>query len=441
MQRWCKSPRFHSANQFHVPITFSSNEWMPWSLKVPPEAKIDQKWWNMLEALWIEAHVLTDGLAGAEGRMIGIIGLHHKSAREGDFPLDLLEKGMKVKIEETCHPRWLIEGLALKHIVSIVFFSTQQYLHSNPLNICTVLWPCFDWHVRCLLITVLSWHRYFVSKTAFQHQCGGQCKEASATQKIDKVRILNSVAFPRLGTCDFEDVQSYPAGDPSFQLVDEALASHFALASWYGLSVWHVLSPPVRRGLLNFVSFRRFLAAADLKCSCPEFSWCLLDDSCKLPCEKDSQKECEKKCQADCQKECQNICQGDCQKECLSLCQIECQSFCQIECLCTCPEYVSERCRSLCQTEWQSHIIFRTECQNLRQIASIYCMSERMKMSYYISDQLSEFMSDRMAEGMSDSTPEFMSDRNGHNLFQVGCQSLCHVEPPKIERNIRRYAR
>ena len=29
-----------------------------------------------------EAHVLTDGLAGAESRMIGIIGLHHKAARE-----------------------------------------------------------------------------------------------------------------------------------------------------------------------------------------------------------------------------------------------------------------------------------------------------------------------------------------------------------------------
>ena len=39
-----------------------------------------------------EAHVLTDGLAGAESRMIGIIGLHHKAARERHFPLDLLEK-------------------------------------------------------------------------------------------------------------------------------------------------------------------------------------------------------------------------------------------------------------------------------------------------------------------------------------------------------------
>ena len=48
-----------------------------------------------------EAHVLTDGLAGAESRMIGIIGLHHKAARERHFPLDLLEKGLKVKIEET----------------------------------------------------------------------------------------------------------------------------------------------------------------------------------------------------------------------------------------------------------------------------------------------------------------------------------------------------
>jgi hypothetical protein len=51
--------------------------------------------------LIFEAHVLTDGLAGAEGRMIGIIGLHRKSARERDFPLHLLEKGLNVRIEET----------------------------------------------------------------------------------------------------------------------------------------------------------------------------------------------------------------------------------------------------------------------------------------------------------------------------------------------------
>ena len=62
----------------------------------------------------------------------------------------------------------------------------------------------------------------------------GQLKEAHATQNIDKVRILNSIALSRLGTCDFELLQSYPAGDPNFHRVDEALASHFALCSWYG---------------------------------------------------------------------------------------------------------------------------------------------------------------------------------------------------------------
>eukprot|EP00435_Cladocopium_sp_Y103_P001343 s2782_g1.t1 len=103
-----------------------------------------------------KAHVLTDGLAGAESRMIGIIGLHHKAARERHFPLDLLEKGLK---------------------------------------------------------------------------------EAHATQSIDKVRILNSIALSRLGTGDFELLQSYPTGDPNFHRVDEALASHFALSSWYGFVV------------------------------------------------------------------------------------------------------------------------------------------------------------------------------------------------------------
>ena len=62
-------------------------------------------------------------------------------------------------------------------------------------------------------------------------------KEANATQSVDKVRILNSLAFSRLGTSDFEQLQTYPTGDPSFQQVDEALASHFALAGWYGFTI------------------------------------------------------------------------------------------------------------------------------------------------------------------------------------------------------------
>ena len=46
--------------------------------------------------------MLTDGLAGAEDRMIGIVGLYQKSVRERCFPLHLLEKGLKVKIEDAC---------------------------------------------------------------------------------------------------------------------------------------------------------------------------------------------------------------------------------------------------------------------------------------------------------------------------------------------------
>ena len=62
----------------------------------------------------------------------------------------------------------------------------------------------------------------------------GQLKDARVTENIDKVRILNSIALSRLGTCDFEHLQSYPKGDRNFQRVDEALASHFAVSSWYG---------------------------------------------------------------------------------------------------------------------------------------------------------------------------------------------------------------
>ena len=64
-----------------------------------------------------------------------------------------------------------------------------------------------------------------------------QPEEANATLHVDKVRILNSLALSRLGTCDLEQLQSYPTGDPSFQQVDEALASHFALAGWYGFTI------------------------------------------------------------------------------------------------------------------------------------------------------------------------------------------------------------
>ena len=53
-----------------------------------------------------EAHVLTDGLAGAESRMIDIVGLRQKSVRERGFPTSILEQGLEVKIEDTwCEDR------------------------------------------------------------------------------------------------------------------------------------------------------------------------------------------------------------------------------------------------------------------------------------------------------------------------------------------------
>lgn len=52
--------------------------------------------------------MLTDGLAGAESLMIGIVGLHQKSVRERAFPLSLLERGLEVKIEDAwCQGRQL----------------------------------------------------------------------------------------------------------------------------------------------------------------------------------------------------------------------------------------------------------------------------------------------------------------------------------------------
>lgn len=63
--------------------------------------------------------MLTDGLAGAERRMIGIIGLHQKSARERNFPLGLLEKGLKVKIEAT----WCWKCLEIPRCFDVMMLS------------------------------------------------------------------------------------------------------------------------------------------------------------------------------------------------------------------------------------------------------------------------------------------------------------------------------
>ena len=46
-----------------------------------------------------EAHMITDGLAGAEGRVLPILGLLCKSRREESFPVDLLQKGLSVDLE------------------------------------------------------------------------------------------------------------------------------------------------------------------------------------------------------------------------------------------------------------------------------------------------------------------------------------------------------
>ena len=48
------------------------------------------------------------------------------------------------------------------------------------------------------------------------------------------MRILNSIAFPRLNTQELKDSQSNPLAHPNYERVDKALASHFALASWRG---------------------------------------------------------------------------------------------------------------------------------------------------------------------------------------------------------------
>ena len=98
------------------------------------------------------AHVITDGLAGAEGRTWPILGLLCKSQREQAFPVDVLEKGLGVDIAT-----------------------------------------------------------------------------AQASKEEDKTRILNSIAFPRAKTLALN--MEIPTGHPNYDIVNKALASHFALAT------------------------------------------------------------------------------------------------------------------------------------------------------------------------------------------------------------------
>ena len=54
---------------------------------------------------------------------------------------------------------------------------------------------------------------------------------ASATQAADKTSILNSIAFPRSRTIALNN--DYSRDHPNYQIVNRALASHFALAAMY----------------------------------------------------------------------------------------------------------------------------------------------------------------------------------------------------------------
>ena len=98
-----------------------------------------------------EAHVITDGLAGAESRILPLLGLLCKSKREQSFPMAVLEKGLAVDIAT-----------------------------------------------------------------------------AQASMEQDRTKILNSIAFPRAGTIALNS--NIPTGHRNYDIVNKALASHFALA-------------------------------------------------------------------------------------------------------------------------------------------------------------------------------------------------------------------
>ena len=90
--------------------------------------------YTMLHSHWhivgSEAHVLTDGLAGAETRMIGIVGLHRKSVRERPFPLVLLERGLSVKIQAA--RRMLAEMLFLTPCTLATWHLSLRRVERDP---------------------------------------------------------------------------------------------------------------------------------------------------------------------------------------------------------------------------------------------------------------------------------------------------------------------
>lgn len=56
--------------------------------------------------------------------------------------------------------------------------------------------------------------------------------QADASLASDKTAILNSIRLPRARTKVLSD--SAPLEDPNYTAVNQALAAHFALASWFG---------------------------------------------------------------------------------------------------------------------------------------------------------------------------------------------------------------
>lgn len=71
--------------------------------------------------------MLTDGLAGAERRMLGTVGRHQKSLRERDFPVDLLLRGLRVKIEA---PWRLLERRILQFVLVYTCTSSTVFVQT-----------------------------------------------------------------------------------------------------------------------------------------------------------------------------------------------------------------------------------------------------------------------------------------------------------------------
>ncbi|CAL1171917.1 unnamed protein product, partial [Cladocopium goreaui] len=149
-----------------------------------------------------EAHVITDGLAAPEARLMPLLGFLTKALREANFPTLLAQKAATEAANAAAEAT-----KALK-----VFFEEN-------------LFDCFDSAVRLfsamaspVIEELCSEDSDFELRDLTVYGLSVDISKADASKAEDKIRILNCIRLPQART----------------KARNKALAAHFAIASWFG---------------------------------------------------------------------------------------------------------------------------------------------------------------------------------------------------------------